>query len=117
MGLTVLIVDDHPAFRAAARRLLEGEGFDVVGEAAEGEHGLALARQLQPELVLLDVALPDVSGYEVARRLSGGASKVVLVSSRSPDDLGARVRESGALGFVSKERLSGDAILELVSAP
>jgi DNA-binding NarL/FixJ family response regulator len=114
MGLTVLIVDDHPAFRTAARRLLEGDGFEVVGEAADGRAGLSLARRLAPQLVLLDVALPDVSGYEVAERLAGSASRVVLVSSRSPEDFGRRVRESGALGFISKERLSGAAILDLV---
>jgi DNA-binding NarL/FixJ family response regulator len=116
MGLTVLIVDDHPAFRAAARRLLEGEGFDVVGEAAEGAGALEMARELQPQLVLLDIALPDLSGYEVARRLSAGCSKVVLVSSRSQDDLGARLGESGALGFVPKEQLTGAVIRGLVDA-
>lgn len=110
----MLIVDDHAIFRSAARRLLEGEGFEVVGEASDGETGLSLAHELAPQLVLLDVALPDRSGYEVARRLAGGASKVVLVSSRSQDDVDQRFRESGALGFIPKERLSGAAILDLV---
>jgi two-component system response regulator EvgA len=116
VGLTVLIVDDHPAFRSSARRLLEEEGFDVVGEAADGEAGLSLARRLAPELVLLDVGLPGLSGYDVAEQLAGGRSKVVLTSSRSQEDLGRRVRESGASGFISKDHLSAAAILALVEA-
>jgi two-component system response regulator EvgA len=114
MAMTVLIVDDHPSFRSSARRLLESEGFEVVGEACDGEEGLALARELEPQLVLLDVALPGLNGYEVAERLAGGSSKIVLVSSRSREDLGHRVDEAPALGFVAKERLSVPAILELV---
>jgi DNA-binding NarL/FixJ family response regulator len=116
MRPTVLIVDDHHTFRSSARRLLENEGFDVIGEAADGQEGLSLARRLAPKLVLLDVALPDMSGYDVADQLRGSASQVVLVSSRAQEDLGRRVRESGALGFISKDRLSGDAILALVTA-
>ena len=114
VALTVLVVDDHPAFRASARRLLELDGISVVGEAATGEEGLLMARELDPDLVLLDVGLPDVSGFEVAERLEDKRAGVVLVSSRSQGDLGPRVRKSGALGFISKERLSGDAILALV---
>lgn len=114
VGLTVLIVDDHPAFRSSARRLLEEEGFDVVGEAADGEAGLSMARELAPELVLLDVGLPGLSGYDVAERLAGGRSKIVLVSSRAQEDLGRRVTESGAVGFISKDRLTPEAILALV---
>lgn len=112
--VTVLIVDDHPSFRASARVLLEAEGFDVVGEAADGATGVELARVLEPELVLLDVALPDVSGFEVAERLVGVPSKIVLVSSRDQSDYGSRVRRSGALGFVPKDRLSGAALRELL---
>jgi DNA-binding NarL/FixJ family response regulator len=112
--VTVLIVDDHPSFRASARALLEAEGFDVVGEAEDGETGVALARELEPELVLLDVVLPDVSGFEVAERLAGSSSKVVLVSSREPADYGGRVRRSGALGFMAKDRLSGAALRGLL---
>lgn len=112
--VTTLIVDDHPAFRASARRLLELEGFAVVGEAHDGSAALRLARELDPELVLLDVSLPDLSGYEVAERLSGARARVILVSSREQSDLGRRVRESGALGFLPKDRLSGEAIHDLL---
>jgi DNA-binding NarL/FixJ family response regulator len=114
MPVTVVIVDDHPSFRASARTLLELEGFEVVGEAADGKSGLEIAKRLKPELVLLDVALPDTNGFDVAERLAGGPSKVILTSSREQRDLGSRVRSSGALGFVPKDRLSGHALAELL---
>jgi DNA-binding NarL/FixJ family response regulator len=110
---TVLIVDDHEAFRAAARRMLESDGFDVVGEAADGASAIELARDLEPDLVLLDVVLPDLSGFDVAAELSDCPSKVVLVSSRERTDFGPRLRESPAVGFVSKDRLSGRRLREL----
>ena len=72
MALTVLIVDDHPSFRASARVLLEAEGFDVIGEAADGTSGIAEAKRLRPDLVLLDVQLPDIDGFEVAGQLTNG---------------------------------------------
>ena len=112
--MTVLVVDDHPTFRASARRLLELEGFRVVAEAADASAALRLVRELEPELMLLDVGLPDRSGFEVASELAGGRTRVVLISSRAQADLGRRVRESGALGFISKEQLSGEAILALL---
>jgi CheY-like chemotaxis protein len=114
VAITVLVVDDHAAFRASVRRLLELDGFAVVGEAPNGETGLRMARELDPDLVLLDVGLPDLSGFDVAEKLAPGRTNVVLVSSRDQKDLGRRVHESGALGFISKEQLSGDAILDLV---
>ena len=114
MAVRVVIVDDHAVFRRSARKLLELGGFDVVGEAADGAAGLALARELEPDLVLLDVALPDMSGFDVAERLTG--PRVVLVSSRDPADFGDRVSESPALGFISKDWLSSEAIRELLEA-
>lgn len=116
MAWTVLVVDDHPAFRASARRLLELDGFDVVGEAADGGSALRLVREIAPELVLLDLALPDRSGFDVARKLAEGTSRVVLISSRAQSDVGRKVQESGALGFISKEQLSGEAILALLDS-
>src|ERR671930_651076 len=115
MAVTVVIVDDHTSFRTSARMLLELEGFEVVGEAADGESALEIAAELEPELVLLDVALPDTNGFDVAERLAGGPSKVILTSSREQRDLGRRVRSSGALGFVAKDRLSGQALAALLS--
>jgi len=110
----VLIVDDHPAFRASARRLLEAEGYEVVGETDSGEAAVELVRELAPDAVLLDVALPDLSGLEVAERLADNPSKVVLVSSRDPRDFGARFRRSSAVGFISKDDLSAETLRELL---
>ena len=68
----MVIVDDHPGFRRSARRLLDAEGFDVVGESVDGESAVALVRQLRPQVVLLDVLLPDTDGFEVAERIARG---------------------------------------------
>jgi DNA-binding NarL/FixJ family response regulator len=114
MSRTVLIVDDHPAFRASARTMLEEEGFEVVAEAEDGRSAVELIRRLEPEVVLLDIALPDQSGLDVAEQLRDVASKVVLTSSRRPADFGARVRKSSALGFIAKEELSAETLAELL---
>jgi DNA-binding NarL/FixJ family response regulator len=113
---TVLIVDDHAGFRRRARALLEADGFDVVGEAESGDEALAACAELHPELVLLDVQLPDVDGFEVARRLHGvnGGVAIVLTSSRDRSDFGSLVAESPVLGFVPKGELSGAAIAALL---
>ncbi|HEY4347432.1 MAG TPA: response regulator transcription factor [Gaiellaceae bacterium] len=116
MPVSVVIVDDHAGFRAAARRLLELEGFEVVGEAADGASGLALVSELAPELVLLDVSLPDASGFDIAAALAPSEATVVLTSSRGLRDLGRRVERCGAAGFVPKDRLSGAALSELLVA-
>ena len=118
MARTVLIVDDHPSFRATARALLECDGFDVVGEAANGAEGLALAGELEPELVLLDVQLPDSTGFEIAAELADGTASapvVVLVSSRDAGDYGDLIPACGARGFIAKGELSGAAVRALVS--
>ena len=116
MGRTVLIVDDHPSFRATARLLLEADGWTVVGEAADGAEGIAAARALRPDLVLLDVNLPDLDGFDVSSRLTGddGAPAVVLVSSRDARDFGPLVRRSGARGFVAKHDLCGPGFSRLL---
>ena len=113
---TVLIVDDHPSFRATARILLEVEGFDVVGEAVDGAAAVEAAAALRPEVVLLDVQLPDTDGFAVAARLTAAAQApaVVLTSSRDGSDFGPLVEESGARGFVPKAELSGAAINALL---
>jgi len=115
---TVLIVDDHPGFRSAARALLEADGFEVVGEAADGESALAAAARLRPGLVLLDIQLPDLDGFEIARRLSqaGDPPLVVLVSSRDSSAYRRRLADSPARGFVAKSELSGAALSALLAS-
>jgi DNA-binding NarL/FixJ family response regulator len=110
--LTVLIVDDHPSFRALARTVLQAEGFDVIGEAVDGASALTEAARLHPELVLLDAQLPDTDGFAVAAELTkrGDGPAVVLTSSRDAADFGPLVTESGALGFVAKAELSAAAL-------
>ena len=117
MATTALIVDDHAAFRSFARLLLESEGFEVVGEADDGASAVAAAQALRPQVVLLDVQLPDAWGFEVAREMLAQepATCVVLVSSRDASDYGDRIEASGALGFIPKGELSGPALRELLA--
>ena len=118
MGVTVLIVDDHPTFRRFARRLLEDAGFSVIGEAGDGAGALATALELHPAAILLDVLLPDRSGLDVARLLAEGTDPpaVVLTSSRSARDLGVALAETPARGFIPKAALTGQAFARLVRA-
>ena len=86
MCATVLIVDDHAGFRAGARRMLEAGGWDVIGEAADGAAGVDAARQMAPDVVLLDLNLPDASGLELVADLPRG-SAVVLTSTHEEEEL------------------------------
>jgi DNA-binding NarL/FixJ family response regulator len=117
MARTVVIVDDHPSFRSSARMLLESDGFVVVGEAATGQEGVDVALELRPDLVLLDVNLPDIDGFEVATRITADPQppSVILTSSRDSTDFGPLVEKSGALGFVPKSELSGAALEGLLT--
>jgi two-component system response regulator EvgA len=112
----VLIVDDHPSFRSAARLLLEHDGFDVIGEAEDGAGALAASAELGPDVVLLDINLPDLDGFDVASRicLDHAAPKVVLTSSRDPREFGPLVMRSGAQGFIPKGELSGARLFALL---
>ena len=116
MATTVLIVDDHSGFRTTARALLEAEGFDVVGEAENGAAALRSAGELHPDIILLDVQLPDIDGFEVASRLSrnGNGPTIVMVSSRDASDFGPLVGQCGAAGFIPKADLSGAALATLL---
>jgi DNA-binding NarL/FixJ family response regulator len=116
--MTVLIVDDHPSFRASARTLLEAEGYEVIGEAENGADAITAVAALQPELVLLDVQLPDMDGFQVAEQLCRLADppQVVLTSSRDSSDYGPCITVCGARGFVPKGDLSGAAIAALLVA-
>ena len=117
MSMRALVVDDHAGFRTSARFLLEMEGFEVVGEAEDGASAVQAAEHLLPDFVLLDVQLPDMPGFEVAREILGRGlpARIVLVSSREESDYGDSIRESGALGFVSKGDLSGDRLRALLT--
>jgi CheY-like chemotaxis protein len=115
----VLVVDDHPAFRASARRLLESEGYEVVGEVGDGAGAVQAARELAPDLVLLDVQLPDIDGFEVAEQIGAAgddqAPAVVLISSRDRTDFGPLLDGAAVLGFISKGELTGEALAELLA--
>jgi DNA-binding NarL/FixJ family response regulator len=113
---TLLVVDDHAAFREQARQMLQGEVFEVIGEAATAGEALALAGLLRPEVVVLDVGLPDGDGFELAAMLvrRAPAPAVVLVSSRDWGRGSRRVRNSGARGFIPKDELTPAAVEELI---
>lgn len=133
---TALVVDDHDAFRASARRLLTALGFEVVGEAADGESAIAAVERLRPDVILLDVQLPDIDGFAVTARIVAGhgsadggagasvragvegatayAPAVVLTSSRSRADYGTLVDECGCAGFIAKDDLANGALQELL---
>jgi DNA-binding NarL/FixJ family response regulator len=108
---TVLIVDDHTSFRGFARRLLEAGGLTVVGEAATAAQAIATAQELDPDVVLLDVKLPDGDGFTVAEQLT---TAVVLTSSHELDDLRARLERSPARGFIPKDDLTAEAVVALL---
>jgi len=116
MGLTVLVVDDHPSFRRFARRLLEQAGYGVVGDAEDGASAMAAVDALRPDVVLLDVLLPDVSGLELAETLAQepGAPLVVLTSSRSATDLSGALADSSARGFIAKRDLTAVGFTAIV---
>ena len=112
---SIVIVDDDPRFRGIARRLLESGGFEVLGEAADGREALEVTRELEPDVLLLDVQLPDIDGIEVATQLSAAGDRpaIVLTSTRDESDFGPQVEESGARGFVPKDELSAERITSL----
>jgi two-component system, NarL family, nitrate/nitrite response regulator NarL len=116
MTMSVLIVDDHTPFRTFAHSLLEAEGFEVAGEAADGDAALVAVEELHPDVVLLDINLGTIDGFEVARRLAlASAPKVVLISSRPASDYGAKISEAPIVGFLPKQELSGEALQRLVA--
>jgi DNA-binding NarL/FixJ family response regulator len=112
----LLIVDDHAGFRAFARALFEADGFDVVGEAADGKAAVEAVSVLNPEVVLLDVALPDIDGFAVCDRLTenGNGPAIVMTSSRDISSFRGLLERSQARGFIAKSDLSGGAVTELV---
>ena len=116
MGVKVVIVDDHASFRRLARRLLEGAGYSVVGEAHDGASALVAVDELEPDVVILDVLLPDANGFDIADALAARASVplVLLTSSRSASDYGASV---AGRRFVAKNELTPQTIAAALAEP
>ena len=116
MAPSVLIVDDHADFRASARALLEHQGFEVVADVEDGEAALEAAARLRPDVVLLDVQLPGMDGFEVAERLAAAerAPRVVLISSRRRRAYELRLPDAPVAGFLGKHELSGAALAALL---
>ncbi len=115
----MLIVDDHEGFRAFARTLFGDDGFDVTAEVADGHSALQAVRDSRPDVVLLDVQLPDIDGIEVAERLAETANPpaVVLTSTRSATDYGRRLSDAPVAGFVPKHELSTAVVHALLDRP
>lgn len=104
----VIIVDDHAGFRRTLRRTLEADGWTVAGEAADGATAIDLVARERPDLVLLDIGLPDVDGFAVAGRLAAlpDAPPVILISSREAATYRDRLSAAaGIRGFVAKSDL------------
>jgi len=117
MGPSLLIVDDHGDFRAVARELLADDGFDVTGEAADGEEALAFVAAQHPDVVLLDVQLPGMDGFEIARRIAelDDAPEVVLTSTRSARSYATRLADCPVRGFIPKQDVSGQRLSALLA--
>lgn len=112
---TLLIVDDHSSFRKWARQLFEQGGLEVVGDVGDGESAIAAVNSLHPDIVLLDIRLPGIDGFEVAGRLASGSvlPTVVLTSTAEATDFGYRLKTTPAAGFITKSQLSVSAIKSL----
>ena len=117
MRLSLLIVDDHDDFRRSARTLREAEGFTVVGEAGDGAEAIAKARDVSPDVLLVDIRLPDLDGFAVAEEIAAWPDPpvVVLVSSRDAAVYRSRLASTPARGFIAKNQLSGEALANLVA--
>ena len=117
MASTVLVVDDHDAFRSAARSMLEDMGLEVVGEADSGEAALVMFERTKPEIVLLDIQLPGLDGIEVARTLfhAGHSPVIILTSSREAQDYGTRVTSLSEAVFIGKTDLSAAALKKVIN--
>ena len=119
MAIRCLIVEDNNGFAQTARELLQEDGIDVLGVAAGGQEAVRLARELHPDLALVDIDLGGESGLDVACRLRAEepaalADAVILISTHAQEDFGELIAASPAVGFIAKAELSGDAIETLL---
>jgi two-component system response regulator EvgA len=110
----VIVVDDHPFVRASVKALLSQDGFDIIGETGNGQEAIRLVRDLQPDLIVLDIGIPDLDGFEVINRLSvlSRSIKVLVLSTQSPEQFSIRCKHAGAAGYVCKN----DELAELSKA-
>lgn len=117
MPVTILIADDHAGFRTSARALLESSGYVVVGEAETGAQAISETARLSPDVLLLDVQLPDADGIAIAQRILElpAGPLVILTSGRTRSDIGGRLDRAGACGFIHKPDLSRSAIEGLLA--
>jgi DNA-binding NarL/FixJ family response regulator len=113
---TLVIVDDSLEFLASAEPMLREEGFDVVACVSDASRVVAEVRRLRPAVVLLDVQLPFLNGFELARQLADLDPRpiVILISSRDPAAYGSELTMAPVRGFISKWELSGDALAAMV---
>lgn len=111
----MLVVDDHPVFRRQLRRMLEAAGYSVVAEAPDGATAIEMAARTDPWLVLIDIGLPDMTGFEVASEI--GPERVVLISGRDPRTFATELDSSQTLGFVSKSELTPAALSQILGQP
>jgi DNA-binding NarL/FixJ family response regulator len=117
MRLRCVIVDDSLPYLEAATERLERDGFTVVGVAQTTDEALRNVRELIPDVVLVDVALGQESGFELARRLAAAGSKqpaVVMISTQAEEDVSEELAEARVAGFVAKTKLSAQAIEQLL---
>lgn len=111
---SVFIIDDHPVVRLAVRMLLENEGYEVVGESDNGVDGMHLARDAEPDLLILDISLPKLDGLEVLARFSAmnAPFRILVLTAQTPTLFAIRCMQSGACGYVCKQ----EDLTELLSA-
>jgi two-component system, NarL family, invasion response regulator UvrY len=119
MAVRVLIVDDLEPFRRAARAVVEATAdFEVAGEAADGEASVEAAESLRPDIILMDVNLPGISGLEATRRIRATAPwiMVLLMSTREAQEFAGKAAECGAAGYLPKSSLTPEQLMELWTA-
>ncbi|MBV9794314.1 MAG: response regulator [Actinobacteria bacterium] len=117
MVMRCLLVDDNAAVLSSARTLLGQQGVSVVGTASSSAEVPRMAAALRPDVVLIDIALGDENGFELAQRLaedSGGAMAIIMISSAAESDYADLVAESPAAGFLAKAELSADGIGQIL---